>query len=169
MFKEVKPNTAVVLVLAIAGPAGYAGARVEGPLIASGLWEESRRSVVLEWQEYPNTVKVIHKDSTKIVCRNGEVLDGDWIRHGNGALIMLGVGTSDTGVGTSSLTVYSGDFNSRFMIDTRYETYGFGLSAAASRMTGTAAAVHSRTDATRIGDCPADMKPGETRKIDSAQ
>jgi hypothetical protein len=140
--------------------------RVEGPLIAAGLWEVSTRSVVFEWEEYPNAVKVIHRDTAELVCERGMRESGVWIRDVDGALIKLGVGTSDSGVGTSSLAVYSGEFSRRYIIDYRYETFGFGLSAGASNMAGRAAAVHSRSDAARIGDCPAGMKPGETRKVE---
>jgi hypothetical protein len=71
-------------------------------------------------------------------------------------------------MGTSSLVAYSGDYSRQYIVDRRYETFGLGLIALPSNMDGRAAAVHSRDYATRIGDCPKDMKPGETRKIEAS-
>ena len=169
MFVKSNLKAVLALGLAIIGSSVHAGERVEGPLISAGLWEVSRRSVVFEWQEYPNTVIVIHKDSKEVVCEGGVRQGGAWIRDVDGPLIMVGVGTHESGLGTTSLTVYSGDFSRRYFVDNRYETFGFGLAVGASNMSGRPAAVHHRSEATRIGDCPADMKPGETRKIEPSQ
>lgn len=169
MVKRPKAIAILVLGWALVGSAVRAEERSEGPLIAAGLWEVSGRGVTFEWQEYPNTVKVIPGKVKELVCEDGLRLGGEWIRSADGALSMLGVSYSESGLGPSSITVYSGDFSRRYTVDNRYETFGFGLAVGASAMVGRAAAVHSRRDAVRIGDCPADMKPGETRKIDSAQ
>lgn len=148
----------------LVGSSVRAEERVEGPLIAAGLWEVSSRAFVFEWQEYPNTVKVIHQNSRDLFCEKGVRLGGEWIRSADGALSKLGVSFSESGMGPSSLTVYSGDFSQRYTLDARYETFGFGLAVDGSEMGGKAAAVHSKRDATRIGECPADMKPGEMRR-----
>ncbi len=169
MFVTSKLKAVLVLGLAIIGSSAHAGERVEGPLISAGLWEKSSHRMEFEWQEYPNTVKVIHRYSKEVVCENGVRQVGTWIRGVDGALIMVGVGTHESGLGTSSLTVYSGDFSRRYSADYRYETFGFGLAVGASNMQGRPAAVHRRSEATRIGDCPADMKPGEMRKIEPPQ
>lgn len=150
------------------GSSAYAGERVDGPLVAAGLWEISSRSIVLEWQEYPNAVKVIRMDAREVKCEGGVREGGDWIRAPAGALLLVGAGTSESGMGTSSLVAYSGDYSRQYIVDRRYETFGLGLIALPSNMDGRAAAVHSRDYATRIGDCPKDMKPGENRKIEAS-
>ena len=169
MVRRVNAIMTLAFGWALVGSLVRAEERVEGPLITGGLWEVSGRSVTFEWQEYPNTVKVIPGKVKELVCEDGVRLGGAWIRSADGSMSMLGVSFSESGLGPSSLTVYSGDFSQRYTVDSRYETFGFGLAVGASEMGGRAAAVHSRRDARRIGDCPADMKPGETRRIDKAQ
>jgi len=169
MFVTSNLKAVLALGLAIIGSSAHAGERVEGPLISAGLWEESSHRMEFEWQEYPNTVKVIHKYFKAVVCENGVRRVGTWIRGFDDTLIMVGVSAPESGLGPTSLTVYSGDFSRRYSADYRYETFGFGLAAGASNMSGRPAAVHLRSEATRIGDCPADMKPGETRKIEPSQ
>ena len=169
MFVTSNLKAVLALGLAIIGSSAHAGEPVEGPLISAGLWEVSRRTVVFEWQEYPNTVKVINKDSREVVCEGGVRQGGPWTRDVDGALILVTVGSHESGLGTTSLTVYSGDLSHRYVVDDRYETFGFGLAVGASNMIGRPAAVHSRSEATRIGDCPADMKPGNTRKIEPSK
>jgi len=167
MFVTSNLKAVLALGLAIIGSSAHAGERVEGPLISAGLWEESSHRMEFEWQEYPNTVKVIHKYFKAVVCENGVRRVGTWIRGVDGALIMVGVYNS--GFGPTSLSVYSGDFSRRYFVHDRYETFGFGLAAGASNMSGRPAAVALQSEATRIGDCPADMKPGERRKIEPSQ
>ena len=169
MVRRVNAIMTLAFGWALVGSLVRAEERAEGPLIAAGLWEAASHGVVFEWQEYPDTVKVIHKKWKELICEDGVRHGGEWIGSADGALSMLGVSFSESGLGPSSLTVYSGDFSQRYTVDSRYETFGFGLAVGASEMGGRAAAVHSRRDARRIGDCPADMKPGETRRIDKAQ
>lgn len=143
---------------------------VEGPLIAAGLWEESTRAIAFDWEEYPSAIKVTQNLVKRLVCERGVRSGGKWFRYADNVLMRLGAGISDSGKGTStlSLQVYSGDFSRRYIVDSRYDTFGFGLEFGASGMNGRAAAVHNQITATRIGDCPAGMKPGEMRKIESS-
>ncbi len=167
MFVTSNVKAILALGLAIIGSSAHAGERVEGPLISAGLWEKSSHRMEFEWQEYPNTVKVIHRYSKEVVCEDEVRQVGTWIQGVDGALIMVGVYNS--GLGPTSLSVYTGDFSRRYFVDDRYETFGFGLAVGASNMQGRPAAVHRRSEATRIGDCPADMTPGEMRKIEPSQ
>lgn len=152
------------------GHMAHADERVAGPLIAAGLWEVVYHSMGLTWKEYPNAINVVHKKSKELVCEGGVQMSGDWIRSSDGALINVVAGSSDTGMVTSFLKMYSGNFSHKYIVDDRYEAFGAGLSYSAGRgvADGFPAAVHSRYTATRIGDCPADMKPGEMRKIESS-
>jgi hypothetical protein len=169
MVKRSKAIAFLVVGWVLVGSAVRAAERAEGPLITAGLWEVSGRAVTFEWQEYPNTVKVIPSDIREVVCEDGVRHGGEWIRSAEGALIKLGVGTSESGMVTSSLWVYSGDFARRYVMDGRYETFGLGQAGSASAMVGLPAAVHAKRDATRIGECPADMKPGEIRRIEKSK
>jgi hypothetical protein len=170
MLKAIDLKALIAAGIFLISHMAHADEIVEGPLIAAGLWEGTKRSMVFEWQEYPNTVKVIHRVTKEVVCERGVQMNGDWIRSSDGALINVVAGASDTGMVTSFLKMYSGDFSRKYIVDDRYEAFGAGLSYSAGRgvADGFPAAVHSRYTATRIGACPADMKPGEMRKIESS-
>jgi hypothetical protein len=170
MFVTSNLKAVLALGLAIIGSSAHADEIVEGPLIAAGLWEKSTRAITFDWEEYPNAIQVTQNFGKWLVCERGERSGSKWFRYADNVLIKLGAGISDSGKGTStlSLQVYSGDFSRRYIVDSRYDTFGFGLEFGASGMNGRPAAVHNQMTATRIGDCPADMKPGEMRKIESS-
>lgn len=132
----------------------------DGPIVMGGLWE-----VNLETTEYGPRYEggpVVERRTAfreERCLAAGPVASGrSWLRTSDGRAF-ASVGFAE-GSPNSITTIYSGDFNSRFVeLDTSY-SYPLGVVQFGFRET----LGHMRASYVRRGDCPPDMKPGERRR-----
>ena len=139
---------------------GAALAQAEGPAVMGGLWQ-----IEHEATEYGPRFEGGPVVERRTAFREERCFSAgpfapsvqSWLRTSDGRAF-ASVGFAE-GSPNSITTIYSGDFNSRFVETNTGYSYPIGEVKFGYRET----LGHTRTSYVRRGDCPPGMKPGERR------
>lgn len=130
----------------------------EGPLVKGGLWEVTYEATEYGPRYQDGPVVEVRKSYRETECRATRRLSmRSWLVTSDGRAF-ASVGFAE-GSSNSITTIYSGDFTGGFEELTTGYSYPVGVVQFGYRET----LYHTRARYVRVGDCPADMKPGERR------